>query len=463
MKSIFTSTNRVAGLLRSAVVLAAAAFIASPIMTSCDNSTPTVGSSLVTDEVEIIIDSLFQATGKSVENTSVMSRTTDLLLGRFDAKGYGSLSSEIVTQFMPSANIDTTDVTADKIDSVKMVLFMSRGAFTGDSLTPMGTKVYRLNKQLPSPIFSDFDPSGYYSENDLMGETVFASNSLYNDSINKLSYLSLMVKLPTQFGRDLFNEYLQHPETFSTPSAFAQWFPGVYIKNSFGSGRVINIFEGRIHVYYSPNDSTHRISAYMAVTPEIVTNSNIRLHVSDSLKQTAENYPTIIAPAGTEVEVEFPTDKIIESFRNKGGSIAVLNDVTFTIPAEEISNDYNIAPPTDLLMVLKKDKETFFLENKIAANSGTSYYATYNSVKKQYTFTGLRSYILEMLEKDNITAEDWTFVLTPISIQTTTESNSYYGYTTTTTGMTPYTSGPALVKLDVENAKIKMVLSRQKE
>lgn len=449
--------------MRSAAAFAAAALVASPIMTSCDDDTSSVGSSLVTDEVEVIIDSLFYATGRTADNQSVMSRTTSHLLGRLEAQEYGRLSSDIVTQFMPAADIDTAGVTLEKIDSVKLILGLAANGFTGDSLVPMGLKVYKLKKQLPSPIFSSFDPKDYYSESDLMGTATYSGNALHSDSLMNTSNRNISIQLPVEFGREIFRRYLSNPETFATPSAFAEWFPGMYIANSFGAGRVINTYAGIVNVYYHLNDTTFSGQTFMALTPEIVSNSNISLEMAPGLKEIAKASPTIVAPAGTEVEVEFPTRALIDNFTAKGGSLAVLNDLTFTIPAEEITNVHNILPPENLLLVLKKDKEKFFSENQIASNSGTSYYATYDSKKKQYNFTGMRSYLLEMLEKETLTAEDSKFVLTAINVQTTQESNGYGGYTTTITGMIPYTSRPAMVKLDIEKAKIKMVMSRQKQ
>lgn len=41
---------------------------------------------------------------------------------------------------------------------MKFVMQMTNGCYTGDSVIPMGLKVYPLTKALPSPIYSNFDP-----------------------------------------------------------------------------------------------------------------------------------------------------------------------------------------------------------------------------------------------------------------------------------------------------------------
>ena len=77
-------------------------------MQSCEDSVSQAGSSLVEDEVEIIEDSSFAVKGVSDPNNAVRSRTVLQLLGRLSAEGYGDFSSDIVCQYMPAANIDTT-------------------------------------------------------------------------------------------------------------------------------------------------------------------------------------------------------------------------------------------------------------------------------------------------------------------------------------------------------------------
>ena len=144
-------------LTRNFIVSSIAAAIA---LSSCDDSTSTIGSSLVTDRSEIVIDSVFTITGSTTVNNDLPSRTTTQILGSLDAKEYGRFSSEFVTQFMPALKLDTTGVSINDIDSIRMYLFYLKGDFTGDSIVPMGLKVYPLTKQLPSEIYSNFDPTG---------------------------------------------------------------------------------------------------------------------------------------------------------------------------------------------------------------------------------------------------------------------------------------------------------------
>ena len=74
----------------------------------------------------------------------------------------------------------------------------------------------------------------------------------------------------------------------------------------------------------------------------------------------------------------------------------------------------------------------------------------------------MRQYIIELANKEEITDEDVTFTLTPISLSTESSGSSYY-YSSTTyiNDITPYVEAPAMVKLNLYDAKIKFTYSKQ--
>ena len=451
----------------SSIILAAAA------LTACEDGTSTIGSSLITDDTQIIIDSSFVATARSVENKVVQSKTITQLLGRLDAKEFGTFSSDFVSQFMPAMSIDTVGVTLDQIDSIKLVMFMVPGDFTGDSLVPMGLEVYRLNKALPSPIYSDFNPDGYYDASKPIGSRIYTGHAMHNDSLNSLSFRTISVNLPRSYGQELYSSYLQHPDLFASPEQFAQWFPGLYVTNTFGTGRVVNISETRLNMYYRKNgvdtvdgvavDTVYNlVRSYFAVTPEVINNNNINLAISPEITALANSGKSIIvAPAGMEVEMAFPAQSIIDTYRKSSGNLSVLNSVTIDIPALAIDNDYGINPPENILMVLKSKKKNFFEQNKITDNK-IAFLATYSEAKKMYSFPDMRQYIIDLLEKQSLDADDYIFTLTPVNVETeTTSSNYYQSGVSYITSISPYVTKPALVELDIPKAKIKVTFTRQ--
>ncbi len=440
------------------------------------NESVNIGNSIIQDEIEIIIDSSFTVSGNSVANSKVLSRSTTQLLGIINANGYGSLQSDIVAQFMPAGRIDTTNVSAEDIDSMKIKLYIPLSGFTGDSLTPMGLSIYRLNKQLPSPIYSDFDPSEYYSTSDLLSTQIYAPNAIgQSDSIAELTYRYVNVDMPVSLARDIFNKYKENPEIFSVPSEFAQWFPGIYITNSFGSGRIVNITGAEVKMYYHKNEpiegserdtTLYYEGNYFAITPEVISNNNISLKLDNNITSMIDNNDAVIvAPTGYDVQITFPAREIIETFRTNGGNISVINALSFEIPAEKIANENNISVPPYLLMVKSAEKDQFFADSDITDDE-TSFYAAYNSSTDSYVFSNLRPYILSLLNKDEITDEDVTFTLTPVSLITETSSSgySYYYYSTSTTtvnGIIPYVAAPAMAKLNLNDAQIIFTYSKQ--
>lgn len=459
----------------SVLFLPTVALAAAGMLVSC-NDDSTIGKETVSDNVEVIIDSSFVLTGHSIENNDVRSRTITQLLGNIQATGFGSLSSDIVTQFMPAIRIDSTLTSADNIDSLQLTMAFESTAFTGDSIVPMGVQVYRLTKDLPSPIYSNFDPTGYYNPAQPIGSTVYnlSWNSLSSDEMSS-GNRTVRVNLPVELGRDLFNAYKANPSTFASPELFAKnVFKGLYIRTSFGSGRIIRVAKTLMNIHYhyttkytnalkQERDTTLYLSgSYFAVTPEIISNNNIRLSLAKDVTDMVSNGSTVIAaPCGLDAEIVFPARKIIESYRNNITNLGVINNLSMRLAVESIDNKYEFTPPPNLLMVLKKDKDKFFAENKIADNK-TSFVGGYESSTNSYNFSGLRDYLLSLMDKEKIEDEDVTFVLTPVTVNTETQTDYYYGTTSTVvTAVIPFISYPVLAKIDYSKTKITLTYTKQ--
>lgn len=453
---------------------------------ACDDTKTPLGSSLVKDKVEIVIDSSFTVTGRSVVSDQVQARTILQLLGSITAPPYGTFSSSVVTQFMPTENIVTEGVEPSTIDSVKLLMRVPLAGFVGDSLAAMGITAYPLTRQLPAAITSAFNPDGYYDPSRPLASTMYSMAPGPNDTIARAGYRLVSLDLGKEFGRTLFEKYKSSPSTFSTPGAFAQWFPGVCLTTTFGSGRVAQIDSTVITMYYrqilpiddpsNPRDTTiFRSNSYLAVAPEILTNNNMTYAMADALRRRAENGEALlVAPVGYDVELRFPARDLVDRFRSAGTELSVINTLTFTIPVEEITNSYGITPPPFILMVKKSKKDEFFAKS-LLPDQVTSFYAAYDSYRRQYVFNDMRDYLLDVLTRDAVTDDDEEFVLCPVTIgfeQTGTTASSYnyyyyyYGVTpesTQTVGtVTPYVNRPSMAKLSMEKAKISFTFSVQK-
>lgn len=438
----------------------------------CDDETNGIGSSLIQSENDIIIEDNFTITGHSVTNDKVQSRTAMLLLGSIDAEDYGHFSSDFVTQFMPVAEIDSTLTSAAAIDSVKLKLMFAPGNFVGDSIIPMGLEVYRLNKGLQAPIFSDFNPEDYYDASRPIGSTVYAASNLeLSDSLKKLDHRDIYVDLPRDLGVELYNLYTTDPGAYINPTTFAQHFPGIYVRNSYGSGRVTQIGATLLQLYYhydttnaAGRDTTYNyIGSFYSATPEVLSNNNIAYNMAPQLNDdVAQGQQLIVAPAGLEVEMTFPLLDIIRYYRANAGRLSVINNLTLSIPATNIANTYGIRPPSQLLMVLKKDKEEFFEESKVT-DGITSFYATFSDDTDTYDFSSLRSYLLDALEREEeLDADDFTFILTPVTVDAETVTDPYTGNRVNyVKSIVPYVQQPAMTRLLLDKAKLQLTFTNQ--
>lgn len=432
-----------------------------------------IGNTLSDESVYIVVDSDFTVSGTTVPIGNVQSRTLIQLVGEIEARGFGNIHSDFVGQFMPSIAFDTVDVANNEIDSVKLFMQMVRGQFIGDSLAPMGITVYRLTKDLPDLIYSSFNPEGYYDPSNILAQGISTASTLGEpDSIQKLSTIYTSLTLPKQLGTEILNAYRENPSAFANPVTFAKdVFKGLYIRSSYGSGRITDFASTSIRFYFhkveyntdsARYDTINYAGDYLAVTPEVVINNDIRYEIAPELKQMAQDPATniIVAPIGYETEIEFPAKALVERYRNTPGFQHVLNTLTFEIPVENIENDYEIAPPPYTLLILKKDKEKFFASNSLT-NDTTSFYSAYDETNRCYTFPGMRNYMMKLLDQETISEDDYTFVLTPVQINTESSASSggYYPSSSVVSGIVPYVSRPAMAKILLDKAKIKLTFS----
>lgn len=445
-------------------------------LSSCQDEISTLGSSLVTDRSEVVVDSTFTVYGESVPTKEFRARTLSQLLGQIQARRYGSLTSDYVTQLMPSADFDTTGVTAATVDSVSLLLRFYSDRITGDSMIPMGVNIFALTRQLPSVLTSAFDPEGYYDPSAPISSGVYSSNTLYSDSLEKMGVHIIETKLPIEFGQMFVTQYRNNPELFSSPEAFAQMFPGIYVANSFGAGRVTNIFNTRVMLFYH-SKSTYTNSSGVerdtiiyhtdiiaASTPEVQTNNNLRFTIDPEINALASSKPILVGPIGYECLMHLPISEVISSFRNGSQqAMGVVNSLTLSIPAEEITNDYGIKPPAHILLVPSRDRDKFFDEQMIPDNE-TSFIADYNSTTGNYVFSGLRPLLIYVMNGGFDASETEalsTFSIVPVEVAYEDYTNSSYQTVSVITAVGPSVESPSMGLLKFEDAKLKLTYSTE--
>lgn len=458
------------------------AFLAA--FSSCEDETTTIGSSIAAGEVSITIDSLyFDLNANAVPLANFDSKTGNLMVGSIQTKDYGNLNCSFVTRLMCSPSLDVPDslLSVERVDSCKIIMGALRNEIIGDSLAPQRLTVYRLNKELPSDINNLFNPEGYYnpaqplaSKSYTVSAIASSDSAFYNNS-----YVDITVDLPLSFGKEVFQKYIEEPEIFAWPQSMAKEFlPGLYVEPSFGKGCVANIKTLYVAVFYHHLAETtdviegdtitsikhvSNVTFPFAVSPEVLSSNNITYDPSALIvnrNSSDEEGVVITTPGGYVATFDFPAETVIERYNEKNTHLSTVNDLILYIPAEEYETSSGLSVAENLLLVKSSEYENFFNENKTPDNE-TSFTGVFDPINNRYYFTTMRSYILNLLNKDKITAEDVEFTIVPVEIETETESN-YYGNTTTyVTKCKPLTSKPTMTLLRTDQAMVTFSFSTQ--
>ncbi len=468
------------------------------IWQACDDDVSQIGSSISSGEVSIKIDSLeYDLLARAVDNKSFDARSGTLLIGNIDIPQYGSLACSFVTRLLPISQFpDSMTVSKEKfnefinrIDSCSLQLYLIRGNITGDSLAPQKATVYRLDKQIPNDLTNDYSPAGSYDPSSPLGSKSYtlANAGAPDKDYLKASYHQLNIPLGKEFAVELYKKYQSDSTIFQWPQSFAKYIPGLYVENTFGKGAVANYNNLTINSYfytiatrYKYDDegkqikdengnlvmeSYHRKDSLVLCSsaPEVLSSNRIAYKPSKSLIERITSGEAIITtPGGYTVDITFPARELIKKYREEDFNLSIVSGLSMTIPADTVYNDFGITGAPFLLLIKSSEVNDFFAKNRLPDSSKASFYAEYNSTVGGYRFSGLREYLLTLLDKKEITDEDVNFSLIPVMITTETTGSSYYSQGTTyVTGCTPFTTRPTMTKLDTKNAQIVFTFSSQ--
>ncbi len=493
------------------------------LTTSCNDSINQIGTSIDDTIISIKVDNSFAYTTNdsvySVTAGPVTNRTIIQMLGAIDIEDYGSIRADFLSQMRPIAKFDTRLVTENMLDSIVLELGFLSNSFLGDSLTPMQVSVYPLNKVLEKPIYSNLDPSDYYNAEDILGKQIYTTSlQSYPDSLIDSSgsrFIKIKLARPGHTSKELAQEFFKlynDKDGLLTENDIIDFFPGVYVTNTYGKGVLVNVLSSVIKIYHgtyvynsdgsdgleedediTTEEGTHPLvvnkttTSVMVSSNEVPTINHIISTNAPYIENAIANGRTIIkSPDGYDAHITFPVTDIIKKYREyvpeeaeiEGSVSGLINAINFSIPIKESANEifskYGLTPPPYLLMmraggkvadsngdIVEMNKNQFFTDRKLTDNLNY-FYATYNSTTKSYDFGNIRGFITNIIQKnpnegsiENGYPIDSDIILTPVSVSTTT--SDYYG--STINAITPYISIPTFVELDTKNIKIEMVYS----
>ena len=458
---------------------------------ACEEDTTSIGSVISKGEVDITIETIeYQLNATAVKIDNFDSKTGNLMLGNLQVDNYGKLDCSFVTRLMCAANLGIPDSIFNlpdfisRVDSCRLILGAQRDEIVGDSLAPQQLTVYKLTQQLPADINNTFNPQGYYDasepfavKNYTVSGIAESDSAFYNNA-----YVDLSVSLPLEFGQQIFKTYKENPSVFAWPQTMAKEFlPGFFVKSTFGNGCVANITSVYVGVYYHAlnektvtNEEDETTSTvvehvpYMAVpftvSPEVLSSNNINYLPSQNIVDinevnTSDGKVVITTPGGYFAQFTFPADDIIERFQQKNTHLSTVNDLMLYLPAEQFDPDSGIGVAKNMLLIKASEYEEFFAKNKVPDNL-SSFTGVYDTDNSRYYFSSMRSYVLDLLSKKEITEDDVTFMLVPVEITTET-SNNFYTETSYVVKCVPYSAKPTMTLLDSNKAEVVFSFSTQ--
>ena len=417
---------------------------------SCDDTTDTIGGSLVdnTDKLNVKADT-FNVTSNTLLAENIIARTSTGYLGRIeDPETMTTVTGNLMSQFhvlsnyeLPAKDSIVSHDSSNQViaDSCDIQLFYS--SFYGDSLSQMKLTVYELKKPIEEghTYYSNFNPEaqGYIRSRNTGGIVEKQSYTLANpaetDSIRKnKDYIpNITIRLNKQYtdkngvvynnyGTFLLRKYLENPVTFRDSYAFLHDIcPGFYFKVDDGLGSMAHILRVQINIYFrhKKNGKSITTSTNLVSTEEVLqmTNfSNDNTRLQQLANETGHTY--LKTPAGLFTQLTIPMSDIMAGHGNDS-----VNSAKIILYRQNNTSEsaYHFNIPKNLVMLPSDSLQSFFANNRIPDNK-TSFLATYNSTTNSYVFNNI-SGIVNLFMRHTNSANWGKVVVVPVELQTVTQ------------------------------------------
>jgi hypothetical protein len=409
-------------------------------MNACSDEMGVVGPTIQPEDDKLIVYSdTFELKASTVLLDSIYAKSTYGLLGEFYDPMFGNLKSDYICQFYSAEGFRFAHTPIDgEIDSVDLNIYYDRGGWIGDSLSPMQMKVFPIIKQLERNFYTNADPKEYADMQNPIGQQAYTPRNLHiSDSIWNLSssddnyyYPRIKVSLPKTLGQKFYDETITHPSTFDSQQSFNEFFPGLYVTNTFGSGNILIVTNTVLSIHYryltasssGAIDSIVNTNEVFTVTPEVIQLNNFRNTDISHLLEPNDSYTYLKTPAGIFTRLTIPAKEILS--RIKGRRVNNFYVSLKAMPQEDWQ--YALTPPDYLLLLPEDSLVNFFREDRLY-NAVTSYASSqYSSLT--YDFGNLAP-LLNYLIANNLEREDLNFLVIPIEMTT---QQDYNGNTTAT-------------------------------
>jgi hypothetical protein len=424
-----------AGLYISGIILSTL------ILYGCNDEMGVVGSTIQPDgDKSVIFSDTFMLKASTQMYDSIYAKSMYGLLGELYDPMFGNLKSDYICQFYSEEGFRFAQTPlGGEIDSIDLNIYYNKGNWIGDSLAPMQVKVYPIVKQLEKNFYTNTDPKGYADMQNPVGQQAYTPRDLHvKDSIWNLptsdyGYYSprIRVSLPKALGQKFYDETITNPSSFDTQKLFNEFFPGLYVTNTFGSGNIIIVSNTILTIHYrymaesssGAIDSVVNTNEIFTVTQEVIQLNNFYNTDISHLIEPNDAYTYMKTPAGIFTRLTIPSKEILS--RIKGRRVNSFNLSLKAMPQEDWA--YTLTPP-EYLLLLPEDSLVGFFSNGRLHNSITEYVsAKYTSLI--YDFGNLAT-LLNYLTNNEPDKEEINFLVIPIEMTTQDDYNT--GATTVT-------------------------------
>ena len=422
-------------------------FLLGVIYTACEDSIGRVGLGSRPDEDKVnVFDTTVFIGARTIEVDSLYAKTTNGLLGEFYDPTYGNIKSSYMCQFYPAVGFPYLDSIVDnRIDSVKLNVYFY--SYIGDSVAPMEISVYPVVKPLKTNYYTNTDPKDYCDMNHPMGKYSYtARNFTISDSLKQAMEANgypyfISIPLPAKFGQDYLDKVMNNE--LKTVDAFLDFFPGVYLTTTYGTGNLLAVNMTDIILYYQlnktyqdaeGNDSVAQVpaSAAFIVTKEVIQlNKFENKNPADFFNSNSEKM-YLKTPAGVFTELTIPIKEIVKGIgRMKFSSVGLYlkaypaDDWAYKLPfpGTPTATSGVTSGSSAKLLLIEPDSVKNFFEMKKVADGQTSYTTQFNSSTYTYNFSNIANVVQNAIDK----APDKDLKLWVIPVQTTWVQDSNYG------------------------------------
>lgn len=404
------------------------------ILSGCTDELTQVGIDTMpdTDGVSVRADTFYMK-AKTILTDSVYARTTYGSVGEIYDPLYGNLKSDFLCQFYcPEGFQFKYKPVGGKIDSVNFKIIYDTSI--GDTLTPMTMALYKVTSPLPRDFYTNIDPELYCNKQTVFGtQTYTAFDMTVPDSVRyeEVSGVpqfqpSLTVRMSKDIGQRFYDETINNPGSFKNQNAFNEFFPGLYVTTTFGTGNILNIAGSAMSIYYkhtikgsAGQDSIVKASENFSATSEVIQLNRFKNTDMSHLLEPNDSIAYLKSPAGVYTQLTIPAKEMKPLIEGR-----ILSNLELTLKALPQEDwKFAFAAPENILILPTDSVDTFFKSNSVE-NNITSFRGSYTANSRTYSFGNISNMLKSHIEK----SPDTDLIVSVIPVErregTTTD---YYG------------------------------------